>query len=118
MLVDILRRELLLGSEGLPFGLVSAPSRFQELSFWRSSDFWFGQARLPNLPKRFKIILLLLVCSLIALFAGPSSALLMLPQEFTDWPGGGATFLHDRNGRHIVAKSALNRAFTLQRKHW
>jgi hypothetical protein len=90
--VDILRRELFFGSEGLPFDLVSAPSRFQELSFWRSPDFWFGQAGLLNLRKRFKIILLLLLCSLIALFAGPSSALLMLPQDFTDWPGGGATF--------------------------
>lgn len=92
IVLNLLRRELLTESEGLPFGFVLAPFQFQDLTYWLSPDFWYSQYALGRRAKWYKIVLLLATSTTIAIFAGPSSALLMLPQTFTHWPGGGAHF--------------------------
>lgn len=86
-----MKTELLFGSDGLPLGFLSAKTLFQNPLFWLSPNFWFGQSGLRG-RKKAKLVLVLFVCAIIALFAGPASALLLLPQAFTDWPAGGATF--------------------------
>jgi len=89
--MDFLRRELLSSSTGLPLGILTAPTRFVEVSFLTSPDFRWGIQGLPK-RKRFLLALFIIVCSLLALLAGPSSALLLFPQTYSDWPAGGATF--------------------------
>lgn len=96
---DVLRNELLFGTNGLPLGFLSAPSRFQEPSFWFSPDLWFGRKEIESLRKKILMFSLVLTCTLLAVFSGPSSAVLMIPQWFTDWPGGGATF-------HIIGNNS------------
>lgn len=91
ILWDVLRGELFSGSDGLPFGLVSAPRRFVELQFFISPSFWYGHQGIRRRRMRISIFLLLVAAGAIALFAGPSSALLMVPQEVKHWDGGGAT---------------------------
>lgn len=89
---DVLRSELLFDTDGLPLGFLSAPSRFQEPSFWFSPDLWFGQKGIKSLRKKILMLSLVLTCTLLAVFSGPSSAVLMIPQWFTNWSGQGATF--------------------------
>lgn len=89
---DVLRNELLFGTDGLPLGFLSAPSRFQQAYFWFSPDLWFGQKGIKSLRKKIFLFSLVLTCTLLAIFSGPSSAVLMIPPWFTDWSGGGATF--------------------------
>lgn len=77
---------------GLPLGLISATARFQEATYWLSPELWFGQSGIKGFGRRIAIVLLLLTCTLIALISGPSAALLMMPQDFSTWPGGAAKF--------------------------
>lgn len=89
--MDVLRRELLLSSTGLPLGMLTAKTQFVNPTFLASPDFRSG---IGGLPKRKAIFLglLIAVCSVLTLLVGPSSALLLLPGKFDDWPGGGAKF--------------------------
>lgn len=80
------------GADGLPLGLLSAPSRFQEISFWFSPDLWVGRRGIKSLRKNCGILLILFTCTMLALFSGPSSAVLMIPQWTSNWHGGGAVF--------------------------
>lgn len=105
---DVLRNELLFGTDGLPLGFLSAPSRFQEASFWFSPDLWFGRKGIKSLRKKILMFSLVLTCTLLAVFSGPSSAVLMIPQWFTDWSGGGATFQIIGDTRTIWPDDLLN----------
>ncbi len=42
--------------------------------------------------KKWLFALFITACSLLVLLAGPSSALLLIPQRYVDWGAGGATF--------------------------
>lgn len=53
---------------------------------------WIGRKGINGFTKRCLFTLLLFACTLLALFSGPSAAVLMLPRWTTIWPGGGATF--------------------------
>lgn len=81
----------LLGPDGLPLGLVSAPQRFVDLLYFISPSFWYGHLGIRQWLLRVFVFLLLVTSGAVALFAGPSSALLMLPQEVRHWKAGGAT---------------------------
>ncbi|KAK7177764.1 hypothetical protein PSPO01_16185 [Paraphaeosphaeria sporulosa] len=79
----------LISGNGVPFGLVGASSLFTQLSFFWSSTF------LGPLTRMFKanmsLLFLVVVSGLIAVTAGPSVAVLIIPREQT-WAAGGATY--------------------------
>lgn len=78
--------------DGLPLGLLSAPWRFQDASLWLCPELWVGRRGIKRLTKSILVFSLVLTCTLLASFSGPSSAVLMIPHWVTNWPGGGATF--------------------------
>lgn len=88
MVMDLLREALLRRPKGLPFGLLSAGFRFSDLTYFWTPDFlWGGFA-----SGRVVLSAAVVVAGLLAVFTGPSSALLMIPTRFTNWPAGGASF--------------------------
>ena len=85
------QRELLLG-DGLPFGALFLPSGFQQIGFLWSPAFsgicfhdWQSRGR------KYLSIAMIVLCVLLALSVGPSSATLMRPR-LDEWPGGGTGF--------------------------
>lgn len=86
---QLTRDELLFG-DGLPLGLLAAGVDFTKLSFWSPKT--LGSLRsLFSGPRKYRRILLAMflpLASVIAIFAGPSCAVLLVPQT-QDWPAGG-----------------------------
>ena len=86
---QLTRDELLFG-DGVPFGLLAAGVDFTKLSFWSPKT--LGSLRsLFSGPRKYRRILLAMflpLASVIANFAGPSCAVLLVPQT-QDWPAGG-----------------------------
>lgn len=59
--------------------------------FW-SSDFWGAvNYKHPSPGRKTFIIMLLIVSGILAVLAGPTSAVLMIPREM-DWKTGGGIF--------------------------
>jgi hypothetical protein len=92
IVLDIIRYETILGKEGLPFGLLGAASAFKDISFFFTPVFWYSRNAISSSLRRLWLTTILFVCGLIAVFAGPSSALLMIPNIEPTWPAGGADF--------------------------
>ena len=90
--MDIIRHQLLFGSEGLPLGILASKQQFTELQYLLSPEFRFGLAGFSRRRKRLLLGLFILASTLISLFAGPSAALLLIPTLRSDWPAGGASF--------------------------
>lgn len=96
--MDAIRHKLLFGKDGVPLGLLLSKAQFTDVSFLFSKDFRAGCLLTdfkvgPRIYcKRVLLALLIVTCSLVALFIGPSSAVLMIPTYFTAWPAGGARF--------------------------
>jgi hypothetical protein len=88
--MDVVSHLLLTESQGLPLGLLSAKFRFVDLSYFWSADFRAGFRGFPRRSTRAKFFLFILVCGLLALFAGPSTALLLTPNYYDYWPAGGS----------------------------
>ena len=91
ILVDMICFMTLCHQSGLPFGLLSSKYRFTDLTYFASPSFWSGSRGIRSRWRRNLIRLLLLVSAMIAVFIGPSSALLMIPST-GPWPGGGTRF--------------------------
>lgn len=89
--MDLLRHQLISGSEGLPLGLLASKHQFTELQYLVSPEFRFGVTGFAQRRKRILFGALIVTSSLISLFAGPSAALLLLPTQRSDWPAGGAS---------------------------
>lgn len=89
--MDVLRHELLHGPTGLPFGILTANTQFVDATYLISTEFRMNVFGLIQSKKWF-LVPLLVACTLLALLAGPSSALLMIPQSHNDWDAGHATF--------------------------
>lgn len=106
---QLLRYELICG-EGLPLGLLAAGFDFTTLSYFWSPEM-LGSFRSTYVkdwkPRRMALILFLVIVGALAVFAGPSCAVLMIPQT-QDWPAGATTFqLNDTlNRTWAVALSA------------
>ena len=92
IIVDVLRQQLLFGPEGLPLGILTSGQRFTELKFLFSPEFRFGLAGITSHLKRLLLGFLIFTSALIALLAGPSTALLLIPTLRDNWPAGGLTF--------------------------
>lgn len=91
MFVDIVQREFMHGPNGLPLGLLSLKLRFMELQYLTSSEFRLGIFSLSPRFKLFTYCSLVIVSTLISLFAGPATALLLIPDRHGTWPTGGAS---------------------------
>ena len=92
IIVDVLRQQLLFGPNGLPLGILTSGQRFTELKYLFSPEFRFGLAGIISRPKRLLLGLLIFTSALIALLAGPSTALLLIPTLRDNWLAGGLTF--------------------------
>ena len=90
--MDIIRHQLLFGSEGLPLGILASKQQFTEVQYLLSPELRFGLAGFSRRRKRLLFGLFILTSTLISLFAGPSAALLLIPAQRSDWPAGGASF--------------------------
>jgi hypothetical protein len=92
VVLDVIRHELTLGRDGLPFGLLGAASTFRDISFFWSPAFLYGSKAISTKRRRLRLVTILISSGLLAVFSGPSSALLMIPTLRHDWPGGGTDF--------------------------
>lgn len=92
IMTDEVRERLLFKAEGLPLGLIFSHARFSQIQYLFSSEFQAGWRSITTHRDRLLFLLLLVSCSAVALFVGPSSAILMIPTWYTDWPAAGASF--------------------------
>ncbi|KPM42359.1 hypothetical protein AK830_g4230 [Neonectria ditissima] len=91
VIFHILRSEMVFGA-GLPLGLMGAGFNFTSLSFFWSSEFWGSITyKHPSPFRKACIFVVLVIAGIIAVLAGPTSAVLMIPREL-DWATGGGIF--------------------------
>lgn len=90
IVLDVIRTQLVFGSSGLPLGLLSSKQSFPQVQYLLSPEFRFGLGGL-TIRKRLLFGLLILTSTVIALLAGPSAALLMIPTRKDSWPAGAAS---------------------------
>jgi hypothetical protein len=81
-----------MSKNGIPLGLLGAGFYFDQLSFLWSPSYILGGLGIAHLARRLFIMFLIATCGLLAVFAGPSSALLMIPALHSKWPAGGTGF--------------------------
>ena len=93
MLLDAIRNKLLFGTEGVPLGLVLANIRFGDVSYLLTHDLRAGWSGFKRVRTRLLSALLNIACSIIGLFAGPATALLLIPEYHEASPAGGASFV-------------------------
>ena len=87
---QLLRDELLYG-DGIPIGLVGAGINFTRLSYFWSPELLGSLKSLfkgPRKHRKVQLGLFLVLAGVLALFAGPACAVLLLPRQ-DDWPAGG-----------------------------
>ena len=92
ILAEFLLNQLLFGREGLPLGLLATDKGFTNANYFLSPEFRFGLAGFASHRTRLMFTLLILTSAFISLFAGPSTALLLIPTQRDNWPAGGASF--------------------------
>ncbi|KAK3934057.1 hypothetical protein QBC46DRAFT_325715 [Diplogelasinospora grovesii] len=109
ILMDVLRDELLSGSNGLPLGIVTAKTLFANGTLLISPGFWnaIGGSDWWKKKKRCFLSFLIVTCSVLALVAGLSTALLLIPKTYSDWSAGGSTF-HLAGTNDIIWPSKLD----------
>ncbi|KAL9004694.1 MAG: hypothetical protein Q9188_002490 [Gyalolechia gomerana] len=91
MLLQYIRHEVAL-EKGLPFGALFAGHLFKDVSFLWSSEFWgTANGTFANRQGKWKLIILLIICTIIGLTAGPASATILKPR-MGNWPAGGTDF--------------------------
>ena len=85
-------RELTFGN-GIPYGALFAGFQITNISFLWSPEFVGTLYHKPKAERRKKwfLITMLVVCTMLGVSVGPSSANLMIPR-LDDWPAGGTTF--------------------------
>ena len=82
--------------DGLPFGALIAGLKIQSISvIWSQEMVGAMRHKWNNKPKKYKIIGLLLICALLGVSVGPSTAQLMRPR-LKSWPAGGTTLWLNR----------------------
>jgi hypothetical protein len=86
LLVTYMLRMLAVG-HGVPFGSLTIGSRFKDLSYIWSRDFW--AIVVTKYHRRSCLVTLTLVCLILGVFMGPSSATALIPR-LDIWPAGGA----------------------------
>lgn len=104
----------LISDDGLPLGLLCSGFTFSQLSYFWSPDFW-GAVRAPvPWKRRRRTLALLVVTGLLAVTAGPSVAVLIIPRD-QSWEAGGSDFFlrggEDQLFPTILNSSTLNAPF-------
>jgi hypothetical protein len=90
-LFGIIRHQAL-SNTGVPLGLLGAGIRFSQLSYFWSPAYLFGAMGIVSWLKRLLTMAFIAVCGLLAVTAGPASALLMIPALRDQWPAGSTGF--------------------------
>ena len=93
IIFQFVRHELLFG-DGLPLGLIGSGFAFSTLGFYFTKEFYGALTYLASQSKRGRkiaFLLLLVVCGLTSLLAGPVSAVLLVPKTQA-YPAGGTKF--------------------------
>ncbi|KAL8629490.1 hypothetical protein Q9189_004784 [Teloschistes chrysophthalmus] len=88
--VDVLQRELLSEPNGLPLGLLTSKQQFSQIQYLFSPELRFGLSGLSRV-KLLAFGFFIVTSAVISLFAGPSAALLLIPEHRTGWPAGGVS---------------------------
>ncbi|KAI4216266.1 MAG: hypothetical protein LQ351_001276 [Letrouitia transgressa] len=87
---DIIRSELLHGN-GVPLGLIGSGFSFGNLSWFWSADFWCSIRYKTQWWRKTFLLVTLSFAGLLAVTAGPATAVLAVPRPGT-WPAGGSSF--------------------------
>ncbi|KAI4252292.1 MAG: hypothetical protein L6R42_008019, partial [Xanthoria sp. 1 TBL-2021] len=91
MLLQYVRHEVAL-QNGLPFETLFAAHMFKNFSYLWSSEFrGAANSVFMNKQGKAKLITLLVVCTILGLTVGPTSATILKPR-MGDWPAGGTDF--------------------------
>jgi hypothetical protein len=93
IIFHFVRHELLFG-DGLPLGLIGSGLAFSDFGFYFSKEFYGALMYLAfqrNRWSKFSFLVVLVVCGLTSLLAGPASAVLLVP-KVQAYPAGGTTF--------------------------
>ncbi|KAH8894664.1 hypothetical protein GQ53DRAFT_643452 [Thozetella sp. PMI_491] len=81
--------------EGVPFGLLVSGWSFAQASYFWSAEFWggviVGSTTTRSRWRLYRFVVLILIGGVLALTAGPATAVLMMPRK-QDWPVGGGIF--------------------------
>ena len=94
ILIHHIRHELIF-SGGLPFGALFAGQQFKDISYIWSSEFWgLANGTFASRKHRWRLIFFVVVCTLLGVTAGPSSATILKPR-MGNWAAGGTDFWID-----------------------
>ena len=90
-MLEIVRNKAL-SEDGIPLGLLSSGFRYFQISYFWSPAFLQGGRGISRRGERLLIMAALSLCGIVAMFSGPVSAILMVPQSVNEWPAGGTPF--------------------------
>lgn len=96
IIFQFVRHELLFG-DGLPLGLIGSGLAFNNFGFYFTKEFYGALKYLAFQRSRWRkisFVVLLVVCGLTSLLAGPASAVLLVPKAQA-YPAGGTEFYLD-----------------------
>ena len=87
VILAYIRYELAFG-DGLPLGALVSGLQISQFAYLWSMEFW-GTVRSSTLPffRKLRLLIVILTCFIVALLAGPSSAVLLIPR-LDYWPAG------------------------------
>ena len=91
VLLTLVRRELVFDN-GIPLGMLYSSTRFTQVTYLISPTLWSCVKFPGSWMKRGFLIAMILIAGLLAIFAGPATATLLLPEVRPDWPAGGTAF--------------------------
>lgn len=89
IIIHLVRVELLLG-DGLPLGLLGAGFEFDKMNYFWSAGLWGSlKYKTERVYSKLWLLTFILLAGTVATLAGPSCAVLLLPQSQT-WPAGSS----------------------------
>lgn len=95
----MIRSELIYG-DGVPLGWLGSGFSFTGLSYFWSPEFWYSLRYHAPRWKKLGLFGSLLVAGILAVIAGPASAVLLIPR-FDEWSAGGSIFFLDGTADEI-----------------
>lgn len=94
-----IRHEIAL-EKGLPFGAVFAGLQFQSVSFFWSQEFWGTVRARYHIRRKWLLLLIISLCTLLGVSVGPSSGNILKPRQGT-WSAGGTKFFIDASATDL-----------------
>ena len=93
VVIACVRYGLLKDSDGVPLGLLMARLNFTQIAYLWDPAFFSGVSAVRGKRRKTGIALFVIICAIVAAFAGPAAAFLIIPTYRYDWPGGGTDFI-------------------------